>query len=167
VKTSISAATTGLAGSVGGMMATPGGSLSVLGIALVTGISCLFGMLSSASRIQIAPGLSATRVVLMNGGAVWIAAFSLSVFTAAGLASAALIGLGVGLAGTKALEVIEAGAVALAQRVSGKQPVTREEMQKMLGDVRNDTQAAVSDINVRQRRRARREGVNDDNRTDD
>jgi hypothetical protein len=144
------------------MLIGPGDSLSVVGVALVTGVSCLFGMLSSASRIQIAPGLSATRVVLMNGGAVWIAAFSLAAFTEAKMASAALIGLGVGLAGTKALEVIEAGAVALAQRVSGKQPVTREEMQQMIGDVRNDTQAVVSDINVRTRKRLRERGEAED-----
>jgi hypothetical protein len=158
VKPSFAAAGTGLSGSVGAMLVAPGGSLTVIGVALVTGVSCLFGMLSSASRIQIAPGLSATRVVLMNGGAVWIAAFSLAAFTEAKMASAALIGLGVGLAGTKALEVIEAGAVALAQRVSGKQPVTREEMQQMIGDVRNDTQAVVSDINVRTRKRLRERG---------
>jgi hypothetical protein len=143
------------------MLIGPGDSLSVAGAALVTGISCLFGMLSSASRIPMAPGLSATRIVLMNGGAVWIAAFSLAAFTEAKMASAALIGLGVGLAGTKALEVIEAGALALAQRVSGKQPVTKEEVAQIIGDLRNDTQAAVSDINVRTRRRLRERGEAD------
>jgi hypothetical protein len=164
VKGLVAAAGTGLAGSAGGMAAASGLPLGAM--AAVTGASCLFGMLSSASRLAAVGPVSAVRIVLMNGGAVWIAAFALAVFTQAGLATAALIGLGVGLAGTKALEVIEGGAVALAQRISGKtleQPVTRHEMEEMLGDLRNDTQAAVSDINVRQRRE-RKDGAEHDGR---
>lgn len=126
------------------MIAT-GGGLTISGMAVVTGVSCVFGMLSSASRILEAKTPGAARQLLMNAGAVWIAAFSLGLFTAASLAGAALIGLGVGLAGTKVLEVIEAGAIALALRITGQKPVTHGELDQAVGEVRQRAQAAISE----------------------
>lgn len=136
---------TGLAGSAGAWLIADGGGLTVIGMAVVTGLSCTFGMLSSLSRVLDARTPGAARQMLMNGGAVWIAAFSLGVLTQASLAGAALLGLGVGLAGTKVLEVIEAGAVGVANRVSGTKPVTLEQLAEKLGEVRQDTQKAVSE----------------------
>lgn len=121
-------------------------------IAAVTAVSSAFGMLSSASRLaDMAPRRTALTL-MMNGGAVWIAAFAISITTGAQLAATALIGLGVGLAGSKVLEVVEAGAVAVAQRLSGKEPMTREDVERIVGDLRNDSAAAFAEVNVKRRR---------------
>jgi hypothetical protein len=85
---------------------------------------------------------------------VWTAAFALASAWRAELPTAALIGLGIGLAGTKALELIESGVL----RAMGKQPVTRAEVEDIVGNLRNDTQAVVSEINVKSRRERKEKG---------
>jgi hypothetical protein len=40
----------------------------------------------------------------------------------------------------------------------GKQPVTRAEVEDIVGNLRNDTQAVVSEINVKSRRERKEKG---------
>lgn len=126
--------------------------MTYFSVALVTGLSCLFGMLSSLSRVKAADSGMAVRQLLLNAGAVWIVSFGLTVQINASVATAALVGLGVGLAGTRALELAEQGTLSLLQRMYGVNPVGRAELDQKLGDVRQDTQRVVSEHIVKARR---------------
>jgi hypothetical protein len=126
-------------------MAMAGG---VATTALATAMSCAFGMLSSLSRVQAARGHSAIKALAMNAGAVWLTAFVAAVKLHADLPGAVLIGLGVGLAGTTALEAVERGTLALIARVAGAPVVTHKQLDERLGDERNRTQAALSEGRV-------------------
>lgn len=136
---------TGLFGSAGAWLLAGEGGMSPLEVALITAASCAFGMLSSLSRVQALAGRSAVRTMAMNAGAVWLASFVLALLARAEIAGVVLIGLGVGLAGTAVLEVIEKGAVGLAQRLAGAPVVTRSELDERLGDERNRVTAAIAE----------------------
>ena len=131
----------GLAGALGSwaISAWPG----ALDIAIVTAFSCAFGMLSSMSRVH--RGVAGLRSLIMNAGAVWLAAFVIAAKTNADLPGGVLIGLGVGLAGSAVLEVIEKGVLVVARRMVGPEVVTVEELDQRIGDLRNAAQAALSE----------------------
>jgi ribosomal protein L16/L10AE len=132
----------GLAGAAAWLVIADGG-LSQIGVGLVAGISAGFGMLSSVSRAQRAKGW-AVRTLLMNGGAVWIAAFCAASLTTKDPALVAMIGLGVGLAGTRALEVVEIGALTVLSRVSGKtEGEKRQQDQNLLAAAKLGATAAL------------------------
>lgn len=126
--------------------------MTYFAVAIVTGLSCLFGMLSSLSRVKAADSGMAARQLLLNAGAVWIVSFGLTVQINASVAMAALVGLGVGLAGTRALELAEQGVLGLLRRMYGVNPVDRAELEQKLGDVRQDAQRALSERVVKDRR---------------
>ena len=139
-----SRAGTGLAGALGSwtLMAWPG----AFDMALVTALSCTFGMLSSLSRVH--KGVAGLRSLIMNAGAVWLAAFVIAAKTHADLPGGVLIGLGVGLAGTAVLEVIENGVLGITRRVVGAPLVTVEELDQRLGDLRNAAQVVFAEAAI-------------------
>lgn len=138
---------TSLAGVSGGLGASliQGEELTMLGAALVTGLSALFGMLSSASRVTEPTARPMVRLLLMNGGAVWIGAFSVVWTLHSSMGQAAMIGLGMGLAGTRALEVLELGTMGIVARITGRDPIERRELEQLLGEERKRMQAAISE----------------------
>lgn len=148
---------TGVAGTLGSWAASE--TLGNTQIATVTAISCAFGMLSSLSRVQ--KGMSAVRPMIMNAGAIWLAAFVLASKTPVDLAGCVLIGLGVGMAGTPILEAIEKGALGLVQRMIGAPVVTMEELERRLGDVRNAAQAALAEQAVEHNTKELDDGTKD------
>ena len=139
-----SRAGTGLAGALGSwaLSAWPG----AIDMGIVTALSCSFGMLSSLSRVH--KGMAAIRSLVMNAGAVWLAAFVIAAKTHADLPGGVLIGLGVGLAGSAVLEVIEKGVMAAAHRMSGTPMVTVEELDQRIGDERNRIAAVFAEASV-------------------
>ncbi len=140
--------TTGAASILTGwMLDATGNGEPVIVVVGVTLVACTFGMLSSLSRVkQTALRDGGVRALALNAGAVWTAALVLSFRSEAALSGCALIGLGVGLAGTTILEVIERGAVAVAQRLGGiDTPVSKEEFHEKIGDVRQKAQVAISE----------------------
>lgn len=144
----------GIAGSLAGWFLTAEGHLSTIGIATVTGVSCIFGMLSSMSRLEVIKQ-KAIRQLLMNAGAVWLSAFIIAAKTDPEITTAAMIGLGVGLAGTKILEIMELGVLTLTYRLTGVQPVEKQDLEEKigdvnqkLGDVRQEAQKAVSEVRL-------------------
>lgn len=144
----------GAAATLAGFLSQPttnGGPLWV--VLLVAFLSCTFGMLSSASRLRPASSAGGWRTILLNAGAVYTAALILAIETTRALTGVALVGLGVGLAGTTILEVIERGAIAIAQRLAGvESPVSKQEFHEQLGDVRQKAQVAVSELQVKAKR---------------
>lgn len=143
----------GMTGALTGwlLQPTPGG-MTLLEVVVVTGVSCAFGMLSSLSRVNDVRGRGA-KFVLMNAGAVWIAALVIVLQARMGLAGCAMVGLGVGLGGTAVLEIIERGTIALAARMMGNQIVSRDEFHEELGRNRQRTQKAVSELRAKVRRK--------------
>lgn len=139
-----SRAGTGLAGALGSWAVST--TLGASQIAIVAAVSCAFGMLSSLSRVQ--KGMAAVRSLAMNAGAVWLAAFVIASKTNVDLAGCVLIGLGVGMAGTAVLEVIEKGVLAVTYRLIGAPVVTVEELDQRLGDERNRVQAVFAEAAV-------------------
>ena len=139
-----SRAGTGLAGALGSwaLSAWPG----AIDMGIVTALSCAFGMLSSLSRVH--KGMAAIRSLVMNAGAVWLAAFVIASKTHADLPGGVLIGLGVGLAGSAVLEVIEKGVLAVTYRIVGAPVVTVEELDQRLGDERNRVAAVFAEAAV-------------------
>lgn len=135
---------TGLAGALGSwaLTAWPG----ALDMAIVTALSCAFGLLSSLSRVH--KGMAGLRSLIMNAGAVWLAAFVIAAKTHADLPGGVLIGLGVGLAGSAVLEVIEQGVLVVTRRMIGPDVVTVEEFEQRLGDERNRVQAVFAEASV-------------------
>lgn len=145
----------GLAVTLAGLLSQPttnGGPFWV--VLAVTSLSCTFGMLSSASRLRSASSAGGWRTILLNAGAVYTAALVLATETTRALTGVALVGLGVGLAGTTILEVIERGAIAIAQRLAGVEtPVSKQEFHEQLGDVRQKAQVAVAEIRLEEKHR--------------
>lgn len=139
--------TAGLASiATGFFLRETGNGETILAVTIVTVIACGFGMVSSLSRVRESARRASRRALVLNAGAVWTAALVLAFRSEAALSGCALIGLGVGLAGTTVLEVIERGAVAIAQRLAGiETPVSKQEFEQKLGDVRNSAQVAVSE----------------------
>lgn len=133
-----------MAGALGSwaLTAWPG----AIDMGLVTAVSCAFGMLSSMSRLH--KGLAGVRSLIMNAGAVWLAAFVIAAKTHADLPGGVLIGLGVGLAGSAVLEVIERGVLAVTYRIMGEPVVTVEELEQRLGDERNRVAAVFAEASV-------------------
>ena len=138
---------TGLAGSLGSWaISARFGSSEV---AVVTAVSCAFGMLSSLARVkQGMGGIGVLRALAMNAGAVWLAAFVIASKAHVDLPGCVLIGLGVGRAGTPVLEVIETGVLAVARRLVGPAMVTAEELDHRLGDERNRVAAVFAEASV-------------------
>lgn len=122
-------------------------------IAVATAVSCAFGMLSSLARVT--QGNGALRTLAMNAGAVWLAAFVIASKASVDLPGAVLIGLGVGMAGTTVLEVIETGVLAVARRMVGTQTITVDEMNQRLGDERNRVQTVFAEASLEKRKEER------------
>lgn len=121
--------------------------LTIAGVALVTAVSCVFGMLSSLSRVKAAQE-TGLRYLFMNAGAVWLASFVLASSGEADIPRAVMIGLGVGLAGTKILEIFERGIIGTAERMFGAKPVMQHELDKRLGDERDQVQSALAEVKL-------------------
>lgn len=137
----------------GWLLERSGNGQAIAVVAGVTLIACTFGMLSSLSRVRQSARERAWYSLAMNAGAVWTAALVLAFRSEAALSGCALIGLGVGLAGTTVLEVIERGAVAIAQRLAGvDMPVSTDELHEKIGDVRQETAKALAERAVERRR---------------
>jgi len=146
----------GLAGSAGAITAwllkPVGDGSPLIATIVITVIACGFGMVSSISRIAAAEKKNAGRSLALNAGGVWIAALALALQFKTSLPMSALIGLGVGLAGSTILAIVEAGAIALAKRVLGEQQiVVREELDEKVGEVRQQAQLAVAEQVVKLR----------------
>lgn len=122
----------------------------ILMVVIVVMIATLFGMLSSLARVQEREGPRAIRQLLLNAGAVWITALAIALQLEASLPLCALIGLGIGLAGSAALEVVERGTIAIANRILGIEGiVTKPELDERIGEVRQSAQIAMSEANLR------------------
>lgn len=146
----LKAGTPGLFGGLTAWLARPHGEdgLTVLAVLLVVTIGSLFGMISSLSRLRGAAFGGELRTVAFNAGAVITASFALAMEVEASVEITALIGLGVGLGGTPILEIFERGAIALAARAWGSaMPVSKDEMDQAIGDLRNQTQAMRAEQN--------------------
>ncbi len=140
----------GLAGSAGAItawaMQTTGDGEPLIATMVITIIACGFGMVSSISRVRASDKGSAGKSLALNAGGVWIAALGISLQVEASLPMSALIGLGVGLAGSTILSIVEEGAVALARRILGEgHTVNREELEEKVGEVRQQAQLAVAE----------------------
>jgi len=136
------------------------GGLPLIGVAVLTLLSCAFGMASSLARVEDAKAFKqARRQLIWNAGGVWIASLMIALMTKSDLPWSLGIGLGVGMAGTRVLEVLENGVVGLTRRVApGADGL--DEVRRELSDIRKQTQAAISEERVSKDRKAK--GANDD-----
>ena len=110
-------------------------------------LSLGFGMLSSAGRAQ--DRAEATRISLVNAGALCVLAFATVFKFDMDVASSAMAALVIGLLGTKALQIAERYWISKVPGVT----LTREELAQELGDNRARTQAAISEIQAQIRDR--------------
>ena len=118
-------------------------------------LSLGFGMLSSAGRAV--DRAEATRVSLVNAGALCVMAFGTVFKFNLDLPSSAMAALMIGLLGTKALQLAERYWLAKFPGTA----LTREELEQALGDNRARTQAAISEIVVQLREEAGEESQHD------
>lgn len=115
----------------------------VIGVVLA---ATLFGMVSSLSRLSDRETARGMRKLALNAGAVFVMALALVLQVKASLPLCALIGLGIGLAGSAALEIVERGTLALATKILDTAGlVKKEELDEKLGEVRQQAQVAVSE----------------------
>ena len=122
----------------------------IVGVVLV---AALFGMVSSLSRLTDRETPKGLRKLVMNAGAVWIMALGIVLQINASLPLCALLGLGIGLAGSAALEIVERGTLALATKIFDTAGLaTKEELDEKLGDVRQKTQIAVAETQLQIRK---------------
>ena len=82
-------------------------------VAIVITASLMFGILAKIGRTPP----KSVKSVLFQTGALWVVAFWLTESYASSLAGATLMCLGIGLAGHKALEIVERAVVAGLSRV--------------------------------------------------
>lgn len=138
------AASAGVSGSTAGYTALIDAPMIVK--AVVVSIACTFGLLSTLSRAQAArAGGGALRLMLMNAGAVYTLALSTVFYVGGPLPVAAVLGLGIGLMGTKGLEILEDQVAGHIGRIFGRRFVTRDEMDEVIGIERNRVQGVISE----------------------
>lgn len=160
-ETALAAGFTGMAGSTSGWI-IEGLDASVIVKAVIVAIACTFGLLAWADKaVAMRRERSVTRLILMNAGAVYTMALITAWLVPGPLPVAAGLGLGVGLLGTKALQLGEDAATKALNRIFGDPVVTRAELDERLGDVANRVQGAISEQALKGKPEATGKGGND------
>lgn len=151
-------------GSLTGVLLAEHHGLPLWAFAGLMSVSLLFGVLATMGREgrrRVTP-----RQAVFNSGALWVLAFSATMGLDLSLSLAAVLSLAIGLLGPEALAVTErvgGGALEwLLRRLVDPSllPVTHGELEQTIGEVRNQTQAAVAEQAL-----ARRKEEGDDGST--
>lgn len=158
--TALAAGFTGMAGSTSGWI-IEGLDTSIIVKAVIVAIACTFGFLAWADKAMATRRGGLTRLILMNAGAVYTMALITAWLVPGPLPVAAGLGLGVGLLGTKALQVGEDAATKALNRIFGDPVVTRAELDERIGDVANRVQGAISEQALKGKPEATGKGGND------
>lgn len=159
-ETALAAGFTGMAGSTSGWI-IEGLDASVIVKAVIVAIACTFGLLAWADKAMTTRRGGVTRLILMNAGAVYTMALIAAWSVPGPLPVAAGLGLGIGLLGTKALQMGADFTTKTLNRVFGDPVVTRAELDERLGDVANRVQGAISEQALKAKPDATGKGGND------
>ena len=105
-----------------------------------------FGVLPSTGRGDSDQRREARRFALLNFGALWMLTLAIVLTRDLSLGASIMVALGVGLAGTKALEAMQRAALGIVNRIGGVETLSKADIEQMIGDTRNDAQSAISEI---------------------